>query len=116
MTASDNVRDPYYAYGDLDLIEVYREATRILQLDHAGPHWPKIVASTPADIMGLPQAGRIAPRAPADLILTRARSFNELLARPQSDRVVLVAGRPISMLLPDYRELDAILPKAAPTS
>jgi cytosine deaminase len=27
--ASDNTRDPFYAYGDLDMIEVYRMATRI---------------------------------------------------------------------------------------
>ena len=35
MVASDNTRDPFYAYGDLDLIEVYREATRILHFDHS---------------------------------------------------------------------------------
>ena len=28
--ASDNTRDPFYAYGDLDMLEVFREATRIL--------------------------------------------------------------------------------------
>ena len=32
MVASDNTRDPFYAYGDLDMIEVMREATRILHL------------------------------------------------------------------------------------
>ena len=32
--ASDNTRDPFYAYGDLDLVEVFREAVRILHLDH----------------------------------------------------------------------------------
>ena len=32
---SDNTRDPFYAYGDLDMLEVWREAvTRILHLDH----------------------------------------------------------------------------------
>src|SRR5215212_9202043 len=35
MVASDNTRDPFYAYGDLDMLEVYREATRILHLDHS---------------------------------------------------------------------------------
>ena len=29
MFASDNTRDPFFAYGDLDLIEVFCEATRI---------------------------------------------------------------------------------------
>jgi cytosine deaminase len=51
-------------------------------------------------------AGRITVGAVADLVLFRARSMNELLARPQSDRVVLRAGEPISTRPPDYAELD----------
>jgi cytosine deaminase len=35
--ASDNTRDPFYAYGDLDMVEVMREATRIAHLDHSMP-------------------------------------------------------------------------------
>ena len=31
--ASDNCRDPFYGYGDLDLVEVFREAVRIAHLD-----------------------------------------------------------------------------------
>ena len=45
--ASDNTRDPFYAYGDLDMLEVYREATRILHLDHPVGDWPRAVAATP---------------------------------------------------------------------
>jgi cytosine deaminase len=33
--ASDNTRDPFYAYGDMDMLEVMREATRIGHLDHS---------------------------------------------------------------------------------
>jgi cytosine deaminase len=109
MVASDNTRDPFYAYGDLDMIEVFREATRILHLDHASPDWPRAIASTPADIMGLDRHGRIEAGDAADLVLTRARSLSELLARPQADRTVLVAGRPIDTTPPDYRELDALM-------
>jgi cytosine deaminase len=54
-------------------------------------------------------AGRIAPGARADLVLTRARCLTELFARAQSDRTVLVAGRAIDTTLPDHRELDALL-------
>ena len=104
--ASDNTRDPFYAYGDLDLLEVYRESVRILQLDHTGPDWLRLVASTPADVMGLPDHGRLQAGLPADLILLRARSFNEMNARPQNDRAVLVRGRPIDTTPPDYRDLD----------
>ena len=58
MIASDNTRDPFYAYGDLDLIEVLREGTRILQLDHAGSDWANAVARTPADDHGAGGQGR----------------------------------------------------------
>jgi cytosine deaminase len=49
----------------------------------------------------------MAAGAPAGMILTRARTMNELLSRPQNDRVVLYAGKQIDRTLPDYRELDA---------
>lgn len=109
MIASDNTRDPFYAYGDLDLVEVLREGTRILQLDHAGSDWANSVARTPAAIMGLEQAGLVVQGGPADLILTRARDWTELFARPQSDRTVLVNGNAIDRTLPDYRELDHLM-------
>jgi len=105
MVASDNTRDPFYAYGDLDMLEVYREATRILHFDHSDRPWLKTIAATPGQVMGLPN-GRMAVGAPAGLVLTRARTMNELLSRPQTDRIVLCAGKQIDRTLPDYRELD----------
>ena len=56
--ASDNTRDPFYAYGDLDMLEVFREAVRILQLDHPDRHWPAAVARTPAAIIGRARSRR----------------------------------------------------------
>ncbi len=109
MLASDNTRDPFYAYGDLDLVEVLREATRILQLDHSGTDWAEAVARVPAGFMGCGHAGMIAAGGAADLILTRARDWTEFFARPQSDRTVLVGGRAIDRALPDYRELDHLM-------
>jgi cytosine deaminase len=107
MVASDNTRDPFYAYGDLDTMEVFREATRILHLDHSARPWLRLFGRTQAEFMEIEGHGLIAEDGPADLVLTRARSVNELLSRPQSDRVVLVGGRAIDTMLPDYRELDA---------
>lgn len=107
--SSDNSRDPFYAYGDLDMVEVFRESVRIGQLDHPWLPWPAAVTRTPADWMGLVEQGRIAVGAPADFVIFRARSFTELLARPQSDRLVVRQGRAIAPELPDYAELDAIL-------
>ena len=103
--ASDNCRDPFYAYGDHDVVEVYREATRIVQLDHPIGDWPRTVTVAPSDVAGFGEGG-IAEGMSADLVLFRARDFNEFLARPPRDRVVLRAGRPIATVPPDYRELD----------
>ncbi|WP_008316037.1 cytosine deaminase [Leptolyngbya sp. PCC 6406] len=107
--ASDNCRDPFYAYGDLDGLEVFTQATRIGQLDRPIADWARTVTSTPADLMGLPQAGRIGLGQSADLVLFKARTFNELLSRPQADRVVIRQGRSIDTTLPDYRELDDLV-------
>ena len=56
--ASDNCRDPFYAYGDHDMLEVFREAVRIGHLDRPLGAWPQAVTATPADIMGLDHRGR----------------------------------------------------------
>jgi cytosine/creatinine deaminase len=107
--ASDNVRDPFYSFGDHDMLEVYREATRIVHLDRPFGDWPRAVATTPADLMRLPASGRLGSGLPADLVLFRARNWSELLARPQSDRVVIRDGRALDAALPDHRELDDLM-------
>ena len=103
--ASDNTRDPFYAYGDLDMVEVMREATRIGHLDHSEPGWVQAFLGNPARACGL-KAPSLAPGAPADLVIFRARDWSELLSRPQSDRIVLRGGMAIDRSLPDYSELD----------
>jgi len=106
--ASDNTRDPFYAYGDLDMIEVMREATRISHLDHSASDWAQAFLTNPAKACGF-EALSLVPDAPADLVITRARSWTELFARPQSDRIVLRDGRQIERTLPDYAELDHLM-------
>jgi cytosine/creatinine deaminase len=108
VLASDNCRDPFYGYGDHDMVEVFREAVRIVQLDCPVGAWPAAVMRTPAEIMGMAERGGIRIGAPADLILFRGRDWSELLSRPQSERVVLRAGRPIEPTPPDHRELDRL--------
>jgi cytosine deaminase len=88
---------------------VYREAVRIAHLDHPYGTWTASVNATPAASCGFRESSRIAVGAHADLVLFRARSMTELLARPQSDRVILRRGKPLDAPLPDFREMDAVL-------
>jgi cytosine deaminase len=107
--ASDNCRDPFYAFGDHDMLEVMTQATRIAHLDHPFGDWPTSFTSVPADVMGLADHGRLKVGAPADLVLLSARFMSEMLSRSQADRVVVRGGRAIDTSLPDYRELDGLL-------
>jgi cytosine deaminase len=107
--ASDNCRDAFHGFGDHDALEVFREATRICHLDRPYGAWPRVVTTTPADLMGLAGAGRIGAGVPADLVLFEGRTWSELLSRPQANRVVLRNGRAIERRLPDYRDLDDLL-------
>ncbi|MBW4710091.1 cytosine deaminase [Roseobacter sp. YSTF-M11] len=106
--ASDNTRDPFYAYGDLDMIEVMREATRIGHLDHADADWLRAFTVNPARACGF-DVPDLSPGSPADLVICRAREWTEFFARPQTDRIVLRAGRQIDRTLPDYAELDHLM-------
>jgi cytosine/creatinine deaminase len=107
MIASDNTRDPFYAYGDMDMMEVWREGVRILHLDYPFADWAEAVSASPAKAMGL-DLGVLHPGSAANLILTRARDFTELLARPQSDRIVVRNGEASKVEPPDYSELDVL--------
>ncbi|MEO5805488.1 cytosine deaminase [Devosia sp.] len=110
--ASDNTRDPFYAYGDLDGMEVFREGARILHFDHPQAEawdWLRAITATPAAHGKFAYKGTISVGAPADFVITGARAWSELLSRPQTDRVVIRAGMPIDTTLPDYRELDDLM-------
>jgi cytosine deaminase len=110
--ASDNTRDPFYAYGDLDMLEVLREGARTLHFDHPQDdawRWVRLVTAGASEIGGFAHKALIAPGLPADVVLFRARTWTELLSRPQSDRRVFRNGRAIATTLPDYRELDDLM-------
>ena len=104
--ASDNCRDPFFAYGDHDGLEVFRQSVRIGHLDHPIGDWPRAVTRSPAEMMGLENVGLIGAGLPANLVVFKARSFNELMARGWGDRVVIRNGKQIDTTLPDYAELD----------
>ena len=106
--ASDNCRDPFYGYGDHDMLEVFREAARIAHIDLPMDNWPRAVTATPIEVMGLDRPGFIGTGAPADLVLFTGRGYSELLSRPESARAVLRGGAEIDTAPPDYRELDRL--------
>ncbi|GHA32327.1 amidohydrolase [Devosia pacifica] len=110
--ASDNTRDPFYAYGDLDGFEVLREAARITHFDHPQSEawtWLRAIGADASKQCGFAHSATIAIGQPADLIVFGARNWSELMARPQSNRLVLRDGLPIETSLPDYRELDDLM-------
>lgn len=102
--AGDNCRDPFYAYGDHDMLDTFRQAVKIAHLDHPFGDAAGRVGPVPAGIMGI-EAGALRIGAAADLILMEAWSLNQVLARPQADRVVLKGGRPSPATVPSYAAL-----------
>jgi cytosine/creatinine deaminase len=109
--ASDNCRDPFFGFGDHDVLEVFEQAVRIAHLDAPYGDWITSVTTTPADIMNLP-LGKIIPGNSADLIIFPARYFSELLARSQHNRIVIRKGNKIDTQLPNYSELDDLVDRS----
>ncbi|MGF1553899.1 MAG: cytosine deaminase [Paracoccaceae bacterium] len=109
--ASDNTRDPFHPGGDLDMLAVWREASRIAHLDHPVGDWPAAFAATPALMLGV-EAGSIAPGRAADLVVTEARDWSEFRARPQTGRVVIRDGARLDAAPPDYADLDDLVGRA----
>ena len=103
--AGDNCRDSFHAYGDHDVVDTFRQAVRILHFDHPVTGAPALVGSTPGAVGRFGGHGKIAVGAPAHLIVFNARTINEIISRPQSDRVVIRDGEKISAQPPDYSEL-----------
>ena len=104
--ASDNCRDPFFGFGDHDVLEVFEQAVRIAHLDTPYDDWIASVTKTPANLMGLNSVGKITPGTQADLIIFTARYFSELLSRSQHNRIILRQGQQVEANLPDYSELD----------
>ena len=85
---ADNVQDPWYPGGDFDPLE-------LLRLSHRAAHsslWHRQglmpFTTVPARMLGLAWDGIVRPGAPADLLVTSAGSWSELLARPPQRRVL----------------------------
>ncbi|WP_295048750.1 cytosine deaminase [uncultured Paracoccus sp.] len=103
--AGDNCRDPFHAYGDHDMLDTWRQAVRILHLDHPYGDAPALAGPVPAAITGLADGSIGAGRA-ADLMVLNAWTMDQLIARPQADRILLRGGAFLSVTLPSYAQLQ----------
>eukprot|EP01041_Mallomonas_annulata_P006724 gene6724-13621_t len=134
--ASDNVRDAFYPFGDLDMLEVLSQSYRTAQIDGHDLHpWIDSVTTVPGDIFAQSAVcvdvtqtetqtrtatcselrhGRLEVGGPANFVITSARSIAELLCRPQYDRIVIRHGKILDTTLPDYSELDVLFPPIPP--
>jgi cytosine deaminase len=105
--ATDNVRDPFYPYGDFDPVLA-------LALGAAAAHLPPVewldaIGAVPGLACGFATGAPLEDGAPADFVLCEARDPGELLSRPAAARVVVRAGRRVDCLVPDYAILDELL-------
>jgi cytosine deaminase len=102
----DNVRDAFYGWGDFDMMETFQQSVRVAHLDTRMGLSPGVITSAPAEIMGLPQHGRVDAGSPADLVVFEARSLNQLLARPGAPRQLIRGESFRPAVPPDYTELE----------
>lgn len=108
---SDNTRDPFYPFGDLDMLETFGLGVRTLHIDSPVSAWIDTVTDTPAGMLGV-DAGKLEPGQRADFTIFEGRDLGEVLARRESDRIVVRGGRAIETVLPSYRELDPLFTRA----
>jgi cytosine/creatinine deaminase len=83
---TDNVRDWFFPFGDGDLLDTALIAAMAAHLDE------------PAELIAAMCDGRqwIKEGDPADLVLVRAASFDDALARRPAGRIVFKAGRQVA--------------------
>jgi cytosine deaminase len=104
--ASDNVRDAFYAYGDLDAFEVFISSVRTAHLDNYLVRALDVVTKAPATIMELPDHGQISVGLPARFISFPSHSYSEWLSRPQQKRRIFERDQWITAELPEPSELS----------
>ncbi|GGA58177.1 amidohydrolase [Nitratireductor aestuarii] len=103
--ASDNVQDPFYPYGEFDMLEVMRSSIRFAHLDTAVGAWVPELYRNAAAALNLPDAGRIAAGAKADFIAFDATDWYDLFGQSHANRMVFRNGINLSSRSSDLRDL-----------
>ena len=86
------------------MLDTWRQAVRILHLDHPYADAAALAGPAPARIMGI-DAGTISVGRPADLMILEAWSLDQVIARPHADRIILRKGILSNRTLPSYSKL-----------
>lgn len=105
--ASDNTRDPFHPFGDLDMLDTFRLGVRALHLDDPVDIWIDTVTTSASKMIGV-ETRPLQEGSAADFIIFDGRSFSEVLARSEANRIVIARGQPIESELPPYSMLDPI--------
>ena len=79
---------------------------RLAHLDARLEESVRVVTRTAADLIGLPDHGRIEPGAAAHLLVLEAHRFSELLSRPSASRLCIEAEEIHRPQVPDFAELN----------
>jgi cytosine/creatinine deaminase len=92
------------------MVDTFRQAVGILHLDH--PHGDAVAMAGPVPRTIIRAGQRSSGRSPTAVrrvsFFFTARTLNELMCRPQSDRLVIDRGRRVTAELPDYCDLDGV--------
>lgn len=102
--ASDNVQDPFFPFGEFDMLEVIRSSVRIAHLDSAVGAWLPELFLNAAAALRLDSHGRIAAGNPADFIVFDATDWYGLLSHAHAERVVFRNGSVLPSGGMDWRQ------------
>ena len=92
MLASDNCQDPFYPYGNYDLMDIFRIGVLNAHLDPN--EWLGSVTSLPREWMGL-SSGELEPGNPADFILFEGKNLFNVLSNLGQNRIVYRNGKSV---------------------
>jgi cytosine deaminase len=106
--ASDNVQDPFFPYGDYDMIEVFRTAVRAAHLDFNAHDWLVGQFRSASAACGYAGHGTLSSGQDANLVIFEARDLIDLLSVSPCERVVLRGGKPLLPASHTLRELFAV--------
>lgn len=101
MLASDNVGDAFYPWGDYDPLSILRLAAPVAHVEPST--WIDAVTTLPAQWCGGASGMPLAVGDRADFILHAALDADDLVSRPQAQRVVYRDGRALPALTHDWR-------------